>query len=86
MQHSSSSFIRVAAVAAFLASAGCQTTTPLTWKLPDGVKTVEVNGYPMAYIEKGSGPTVILVHGAMCDYRCWNTLFAGLSDQYRVLR
>jgi esterase len=64
---------------------GCQTTTPLTWKLPDGVKTVEVNGYPMAYKELGSGPTVILVHGVMCDYRCWGSTIPALADSYRVV-
>lgn len=65
--------------------AGCQTTTPLTWKLPDGVKITEVNGYPLAYTERGSGPPVVLVHGAMCDYRCWGSTMQSLSDQYRVV-
>jgi esterase len=74
-----------AAVVSLGLVAGCQTTTPLTWKLPDGVKTVEVNGYPLAYTEKGSGPTVVLVHGAMCDYRCWGSTTQALSDQYRVV-
>lgn len=73
------------AVVALGLVAGCQTTTPLTWKLPDGVKTAEVNGYPLAYTEKGSGPTVVLVHGAMCDYRCWGSTIQALSDEYRVV-
>lgn len=64
---------------------GCQTTTPLTWKVPDGAKTVEVNGYPMAYTEAGSGPTVILVHGAMCDYRCWGSTQRALAGDFRVV-
>jgi pimeloyl-ACP methyl ester carboxylesterase len=64
---------------------GCQTTTPLSWKLPDGVKTVEVNGYPMAYKEVGSGPTLVLVHGVMCDYRCWGSTVSAFADKYRVL-
>lgn len=64
---------------------GCQATTPLTWKLPDDVKTVEVNGYPMAYKEVGSGPTVVLVHGVMCDYRCWGSTESALAGNYRLV-
>lgn len=82
----SSTGLRLGLVGAILAIAtGCQTTQPVAWKLPEGVKTAEVNGYPMAYVEKGSGPTVILVHGAMCDYRCWSTLMPALSGKYRVV-
>jgi len=42
------------------------------WPLPEGIKSVEVNGYPMAYQESGSGTALMLVHGSMNDYRCWN--------------
>lgn len=80
--------IRVSTVAGVLGiAAGCQTTPtpPVAWKLPDGVKTVDANGYPMAYTEQGSGATVILVHGAMCDYRCWGTLAKALAGKHRVV-
>lgn len=78
--------IQAGTVAALLGLAtGCQTPVPIAWKLPSDVKTVAVNGYPMAYVEKGSGPTVILVHGAMCDYRCWGTLMQALPGTYRVV-
>lgn len=75
------------AVGVLALAAGCQTTpaTALAWKLPDGVKTADADGYPMAFVEKGRGPTVLLVHGAMCDYRCWGTLMQPLSDKYRVV-
>ena len=33
------------------------------WPIPDGLKTVEVNGYYMAYQETGSGIPFVLVHG-----------------------
>jgi len=71
------------AIAALLAS--CQSTTPLTWKVPDGVTTMQVNGYPMAYTEVGSGPKVVLVHGVMCDYRCWGTTPSALSGDFRMV-
>src|SRR3954469_7534294 len=38
---------------------------------PPGVNIVEVNGYPMAYQEVGSGPPLVLVHGSPNDYRTW---------------
>src|SRR5206468_5076191 len=44
------------------------------WLLPDGIKSVEVNGYEMAYQEMGSGVPLVLVHGAMNDYRSWSQL------------
>ena len=37
------------------------------WVLPPGVKTLEVNGYPMAFLESGTGETVVLVHGSGTD-------------------
>jgi esterase len=80
--------VRRGTVAALLAlTAGCQTTPPVTaaWKLPDGVKTVGANGYPISYVEKGSGPTVLLVHGSMCDYRCLSTLSQQLPDRYHIV-
>jgi hypothetical protein len=32
-----------------------------TWEAPPGARRITVNGYPITYEEKGSGPTVILV-------------------------
>src|SRR5512135_850577 len=52
-----------AAAAEQKAVAGGRTTSPL-WNLPSGIKTISVNGYPMAYMEQGSGPIVVLVHGS----------------------
>jgi esterase len=69
-------------VASLLAIAGCQTAP--SWELPAGVKTLEVNGYPLAYTERGSGPTVVLVHGSLNDYRTWGPVEA-LSSRFRVV-
>ncbi len=64
---------------------GCQTMDKPPWELPPGVKTATVNGYPMAFVERGSGPTVVLVHGALNDYRYWSPQLDSLSSRYRVV-
>ncbi len=55
------------------------------WNLPSGVKTLSVNGYPMAYIERGSGPVVVLVHGSLGDYRYWAQQIESLAQRYRMV-
>lgn len=65
--------------------AACATAPVATWPLPEGVATLPVNGYPMAYMARGTGPTVVLVHGVMCDYRCWQGQLDGLSGSHRVV-
>ncbi len=48
-------------------------------------KTMRVNGYDMAYVERGSGVPVILVHGAISDYRYWTSQMRPFSEQYRAV-
>jgi pimeloyl-ACP methyl ester carboxylesterase len=55
------------------------------WPLPDGLRTVEVNGYDMAYQEAGSGTPVVLVHGSLNDYRVWNSQVSEFAKKYRVI-
>ena len=56
---------------ASLTSTPVQAATP--WPIPEGVKTIEVNGYPMAYRDTGSGIPLVLVHGGFSDYRIWSS-------------
>jgi esterase len=72
------------AIALALALAACQSMTPRTWDLPPGVKTLAVNGYQMAYVEKGSGPPMVLVHGASVDYRYLAAAMELLAAHHRV--
>lgn len=65
-------------------AAGCQTPTPLTWPVPEGSKTMPINGYPMTYAEAGRGQTVVFLPGILCDYRCFQGQMALASD-YRVV-
>lgn len=76
-----SSFI--AATAAFLL--GVAKPVEATWELPDGVKTLTVHGYPMAYVQQGEGPTLVLVHGAVSDYRTFAPQMMSLSPKLRVI-
>lgn len=63
----------------------CQTAPKQSWELPSGVKSLPANGYPMAYVERGSGPTVVLVHGSLNDYRYWTPQIEPLSSRFRVV-
>ena len=46
---------------------------------------VLANGYRFAYAERGSGPTLLLVHGALTDYRFWDRQLASLADSFHVV-
>ena len=54
-------------------------------ELPPGVKTLPVNGYDMAYVESGSGRPLVMVHGAMSDYRVWATQMEPLGQGNRAV-
>ena len=46
---------------------------------------VSANGLSFAYVEEGSGPPLILVHGSASDYREWSEQMAPLARRYRVI-
>jgi pimeloyl-ACP methyl ester carboxylesterase len=60
-------------------------TRARTWELPPQVKTLLVNGYEMAYLERGIGVPVIMVHGSISDYRYWITQIRPFSERYRAI-
>jgi pimeloyl-ACP methyl ester carboxylesterase len=55
------------------------------WALPAGVKTLEANGYPMSFLESGTGAPVVLVHGAGSDYRSWTRQTASPPHGLRLI-
>jgi pimeloyl-ACP methyl ester carboxylesterase len=55
------------------------------WALPPGVKTLEVNGYPMAFLESGMGEPVVLVHGSGADYRTWRRQVESPPRGFRLI-
>ena len=52
--------------------------------LPE-VKTLRVNNYDMAYVERGNGAPLILVHGSLSDYRTWLPLLEEFSETNRTI-
>ncbi len=40
---------------------------------------------PYAYIDMGSGPVLVLIHGSLCDYRYWKWQIPELAQHYRVI-
>ena len=49
------------------------------------VKTIEVNGTRLAYIERGSGEPLVFIHGAVSDFRTWLEQLEVFSIDYRVV-
>jgi pimeloyl-ACP methyl ester carboxylesterase len=39
----------------------------------------------IAYLEEGSGDTVLFVHGSLCDYRYWRPQLNGMSHRFHVV-
>jgi esterase len=54
-------------------------------ELPPGVKALPVNGYNIAYVENGSGRPLIMIHGALTDYRSWSAQMEPLGRSHRAV-
>lgn len=49
------------------------------------MQTLRVNGYDMAYLELGHGPTLVCVHGSLSDFRIWSSVLGPLTRKHRVI-
>jgi pimeloyl-ACP methyl ester carboxylesterase len=47
--------------------------------------TLRVNGYDLAFVERGAGAPLFLVHGTLWDYRCWTGQMAPFGAHYRTI-
>jgi non-heme chloroperoxidase len=72
-------------------SAGIQKVQPMEKAMSSSVSLVRKTGKVTAdgltfnYIEAGSGPPVMLIHGSVSDYREWSKQITALSQHYRVI-
>jgi non-heme chloroperoxidase len=48
-------------------------------------KKITVNDLSVTYLERGSGPTIILIHGSVSDYREWQKQIDPLALHYHVV-
>ena len=48
-------------------------------------KQIIANGTPLTYVEEGKGVPVVLVHGAVGDYRTWTGEMADFASRYHVI-
>lgn len=49
------------------------------------LSVAEVSGNRFSFIEAGTGPVVVLVHGSLCDCRYWHAQVRALSRHFRVI-
>ncbi len=77
-------FVRVALAASLFIGGPLAAAAP-GWAIPDGVKTVEVGGYPISYIEAGSGVAVVMLHGAWVDHRFLAPQVTEFSKTHRAI-
>lgn len=51
----------------------------------EDLSSVQVDGHSIAYREAGEGAALVLLHGFLCDSRCWRRQLGDLSDHFRVV-
>ena len=54
------------------------------WPVPDGLRIIEVKGYPLAYRDEGAGPPIVLLHGSLSDSRSWSLQIPEFAKRFRV--
>ena len=54
-------------------------------KTQTGVKTQTIDAVELAFVDRGTGPPLVLVHGFPLDHSMWNAQIEALSEQHRVI-
>ncbi len=55
------------------------------YALPESRYT-DIDGETVHYVDQGSGPVIVLVHGSFGSLRMWNVWAAKMTGKYRVIR
>src|SRR5690242_19631855 len=66
------------------AGAVCTTSVPMCCG-GNIMQRARVNGVELAYELRGTGPTLVMIHGAQGDQTMFNDLAKRLADRFRVL-
>jgi non-heme chloroperoxidase len=54
--------------------------------MSNNLKTIEIGGRRLHYVDKGEGqPVIIFIHGSLDDYRCWQFQMDYFSRKYRTI-
>jgi pimeloyl-ACP methyl ester carboxylesterase len=53
--------------------------------MADEIKRISVNGYELAYVERGQGEPIVFVHGGLQDYRMWSEQLPKFAVHYRAI-
>jgi pimeloyl-ACP methyl ester carboxylesterase len=53
--------------------------------MTDGMTEIRLDGVSLAYAQAGHGPPLVLLHGFLCDARCWRRQLADLSSDFTVI-
>jgi len=49
------------------------------------MNAAKVRGVELSYVEKGTGPPLVLVHGSLNDYRAWELQLEPFAERFRVV-
>lgn len=63
---------------------GCQSVVPRSTESLE-VKQMRINGADFAYIEEGKGVTVVVIHGAVGDWRTYEGVRPWISSKYHYV-
>jgi pimeloyl-ACP methyl ester carboxylesterase len=55
-----------------------------TW-MHSELRHTDVDGFRIGYRDAGRGAALVLLHGFLCDSRCWMPQISVLSDSFRVV-
>ena len=53
--------------------------------MTDDVQFVTIHGHRRAFVKRGSGPALLLMHGVGCDHTTWEPVLADLARRYTVI-